>query len=185
LFLSDGDIAEALDKGRIRVSPPVDPTDIRPAGIRLHLSDALLVPGRQAKALDLDGESDPAYEVSQIGPAGFELRKGAFVLGASVEHISADADLICLIDGRSTLARVGLLVHCAAMTFDHIQTNARSVTFELANIGPFNIKLRAGAPVGLLLFAQLSDAVRQPPHGQYEGQSKPTAPTIAHTRKRS
>jgi dCTP deaminase len=184
LFLSDGDIAKALKDGRIRVSPAVKQDDIRPAGIRLHLSDELLIPVHQAMPLDLDGGGDPDYDVRQIGPSGFELGKGAFVLGASVEHIRADADLVCLIDGRSTLARVGLLVHCAAMTFDHIQANARSVTFELANIGPFNIRLRAGAPVGLLLFAQLSSAVRQAPHGQYEGQSRPTAPTIAYTRKR-
>jgi dCTP deaminase len=167
----------------IQVDPQVDPENIRPVGIRLHLGAHLLEPSSSQTTIDLAGEKEPEFNEVCIGSEGYVLSRGKFVLGASVEHVRLDPDIVCLVDGRSTLARVGLLVHCGAMTFDHIQGEARSVTFELANIGPFDVILRAGSPIALLLFARLSSAVQQAPNPQYMGQSKPTPPTIGYVRR--
>lgn len=182
MFLSDREIRSGLLEGTIQVLPAVDPENIRPIGIRLHLAEHLLVPKASAP-LDLIEHSDPAFDPVEMGKDGFLLPPGGFVLGASKEHVKLDPSMVCLIDGRSTVARIGLLAHCAAMTFDQIQAEFRSVTFELANVGPFTIRLRAGAPVGLLLFACLSSPILQASNPQYNGQSKPEAPTLGMRRQ--
>lgn len=180
MMLADQDIRGHVASGRIRFAPSIADENIRPTGVRLHLAGEILVPVEQSEPLDLSGRSQPGFLSVPLAPDGYVLRAGRLVLGASVEHVSADADLVCQIDGRSTLARLGLLIHCSSTTFDHIQSEPRSVTFELANVGPFDLLLRDGLAVGLLSFVRLSAPILQSDHKQYEGQSGPTAPRLGY-----
>ena len=118
----------------------------------------------------------PKFTESIIDEQGHQLAPGGFNLGSTREIISVDADLVCQVDGRSTLARLGLMVHCGSTVFDHIQSAGRAITLELANVGPFTINLKAGHPIALITFTRLSSPVRQPEYGQYEGQQGPVAP---------
>lgn len=181
MILADRDVRTALSSGRIRLRPVLQPDDLRPTGIRLHLAGEVLIPLPTPAPVDLDGADSPPFERRAIPAEGFVLRSGEFLLASSIEHVSTAPDLVCLIDGRSTLARMGLLVHCASTTFDHLQDEFRSVTFELANVGPFDLRLRTGTAVGLLSFVQLSGPVEQPPHAQYDAQTGPTAPVLMGT----
>jgi len=177
-MLSDVQLREFLNLKRIRVSPDVREGDIRPTGIRVHLSDKLLIPVPSDEPITLDGRPGPQFRPETIGERGYELPPGGFLLGATIEVISADPSLVCQIDGRSSLARLGLMVHCGSSTFDHIQSEGRAVTLELVNLGQFTIKLRAGDPIAQVAFSILSSPVRQLPHGQYDGQDGPLAPRL-------
>jgi dCTP deaminase len=150
MMLSDRDLKEYLAAGRIRIDPAVQDEDIRPNGIRVHLGDTILVPRARQDPIELDMSNGPEFDEVTIGKEGRQLLPGELVLGATREIIAADADLICQIDGRSTLARLGLMVHLGSTTFDHIQANGRAVTLELLNVGPFIINLRAGHPIALV-----------------------------------
>jgi dCTP deaminase len=185
VILSDRDILKAINAGEIRCAPTIAVEQIRPTGIRLHLANRLLLPERAGEVVDVEGNSQSLYTKVGIPTGGFVLRRGAFVLGSSVEHISADPCIICYLDGRSTLARLGLMVHCGSVTFDHVQGAPRSVTFELVNLGPFDLRLHAGGGVGLLSFVRLSSPVGQPVGGQYDRQSGPTAPDLGYPNKES
>jgi dCTP deaminase len=180
MMLSDQDLREALAAGDIRFSPPVREEDIRPTGIRLHLSAELLIPEAKQPPVDITGGRQAAFTRTTIGPSGLIFQKGAFALGGSIENFSADADLVCQIDGRSTLARLGLMIHCSSTTFDHIHGEARSVTFELVNLGGMDLCLRAGAPVALASFIRLSSPVVQQAYGQYSRQAGPTPPLLGY-----
>lgn len=177
-MLSDVDLKKYLLAERIRIDPAVRDEDIRPAGIRVHLSERILVPRAGPTPIELDGSVLPEFAECTIGEGGRLLAPGEFVLGATREVIAADADLICQIDGRSTLARLGLMAHLGSTMFDHIQSEGRAVTLELLNAGPFTINLKAGIPVALVTFTRLSSTVQQPEYGQYEGQDRPVAPRL-------
>lgn len=180
MMLSDSDIRRALREGEIHCSPPVRENDIRPTGIRLHLADTLLLPATEHPVVDLGSSEQPKFSTMQIGTDGVILLKGAFALGSSVEHISAAPDIVCHIDGRSTLARLGLMIHCSSNTFDNIHATPRSVTFELANLGAFDLRLRAGGAVGLLSFTRLTSPIKQHAQAQYDQQSGPTPPALGY-----
>lgn len=179
-MLSDVLLKEFLDSNRIRILPPVRESDIRPTGIRVHLGEKILVPVPNAQAVTLDGSSEPEFTSGVIGEDGYELPPGGFVLGSTKEIIAADPWLVCQIDGRSTLARLGLMIHCGSTIFDHIQFEGRAITLELVNVGQFTIRLRVGDPIALITFSLLSSPVRQPAYGQYEGQSGPVAPRLRY-----
>ena len=185
MMLADRDIKRAISDGRIRVLPAPEATDFRPTGVRLHLAKEILVPLPAARAIDLSSAEIPPYERRILPPEGIIIGRGAFLLGSSLERVSTASDLVCLIDGRSTLARLGLMVHCASTTFDHTQDEFRSVTFELANVGPFDLRLQAGMAVGLLSFVQLSGPVEQLPNIQYRAQTGPTAPVLGTIRRKA
>lgn len=179
-MLSDVLLQEFLNSNRIRISPQVREEDIRPTGIRVHLSEKILIPVPGADAITLDGAPGPEFTSDIIGENGYELPPGGFVLGSTREIISADPWLVCQIDGRSSLARLGLMIHCGSSIFDHIQSEGRAITLELVNLGRFTIKLRVGDPIAQITFSLLSSPVRQPAYGQYEGQEGPVAPRLGY-----
>lgn len=180
MIMSDDDIRRAIKAGDIVFSTPVRDEDIRPTGVRLHLADELLLPETQAAPIDLGGTAQPRYSRHRIGEDGFLFSPRSFALASSIEHIAADPGIVCHVDGRSTLARLGLMIHCSSTTIDQIHGPPRSVTFELANLGGFDLLLRAGGAVALLTFARLTGPVAQRPHGQYAGQSGATPPRLGY-----
>jgi len=85
------------------------------------------------------------------------IKPGGFLLWQTKETVgTADdrADLICFIDGKSTRARTGLLVHMTAPTIH--STWIGNVTLEIANLGPFNFVLEAGDVIAQLTVATIS-----------------------------
>lgn len=180
MIMSDEHIRRAIESGEIVFSEPIRDEDIRPTGVRLHLADELLLPEAPPTPIDLGGTVQPKYSRHRIGEDGFVFSPRSFALASSIEHISADPGIVCQLDGRSTLARLGLMIHCSSTTIDQIHGPPRSVTFELANLGGFDLLLRAGGPVAMLIFARLTGPVAQRPHGQYAGQSGATPPRLGY-----
>ena len=175
MILSENDIVSSLDEGKIVVLPEFDRSDIRPTGIRLHLAEDILVPP-PGQTADLSGGSSLKFDPVRIGPDGYRFRPGGFILAATHESFQISRDLVCSIEGRSTCARVGLIVHCTSSTIDGNYEAPGRVTLEMANLGPFDIVLRAGAPIALLTFIRLTSPVVSGGGTRYGSQQAAAAP---------
>ena len=139
MMYSDKDIAAAIEDGSI-VIEPFDSRVVRPAGITMHLGENLLkpLPGR---IVDVKSGSIPDYEeIVLTDNRPYELSPGEFLLGHTFEAVSVGSNLGFFIEGRSTLARVGLTIVQTAMLV-YPGHRERTVTLELANHGPNAILL--------------------------------------------
>ncbi len=135
---SDTDILKALKSGELKVEPLFEGS-IRPGGLRLHLGETILKP-KPGIIADVKTGTLPEYENIKIPEDGYLLEPGGFILSATYEKVSVGNNLGFLIEGRSTLARLGLTIVQTAMIVYPGHTN-RAVTLELANHGPNAIKL--------------------------------------------
>ena len=133
MMLSDTDLREVIRDGELAIEPFSD-SMIRAAGVTLHLAPEILVPESGA-VVDVKSGTAPAYEtVMATEDKPFTLNPGDFVLGATFEKVSVGASLGFFIEGRSTLARVGLTIVQTAMLV-YPGHRGRAVTLELANHG--------------------------------------------------
>jgi dCTP deaminase len=136
---SNLDILEAIHNGQLIVEP-FHPTMVKSAGLTLHLGKTLLKP-LAGKVVDVLNNITPDYDQIILDDQNpYRLKPGEFLLGATYEKISVGNNLGFLIEGRSTLARVGLTIVQTAMLVYPGHRN-RAVTLELANHGPNDILL--------------------------------------------
>jgi len=153
-MLSDKDILQALNDGLLSIDP-FDTKQLRPAGISLHLGKEVLVP-KPMELIDLRASLDLQYEKHAItDKKPFIIQPQQFVLGHTEEIISVSTKLGFIIEGRSTLARLGMSVEQSATIVDpgHHQ---RPITLEIYNCGPSPITLYQGMSVAKALVFQLS-----------------------------
>lgn len=177
MILSDATIKHYLSTGQIQIFPEFNPADIRPAGIRLHLGSELLIPVAGQK-VDLEAGEDIEFDRVTIPEDGFILRPGQFVLGTTHERFQVPRDIVCHVEGRSTVARVGLAIHCTSGIIDGNFEEARTVVLEMSNHGPFDIILRNKSALAMLSFSQLTTEIRQNAQKQYQGQDGVVAPNF-------
>ena len=201
MILSNASIAAALDSGILIIDPrPPDPDSADSTGrynttsIDLTLGDALRVPRRglsliiDPRAGDTAATLSTLYEPVLIDPAqGYRLDPGPdrFVLGATREYVAlprpadvpgADPDQACLaarVEGKSTLARYGLLVHFTAPTIH--ASFAGTITLEMMNLGSAPITLYPDMPICQLVIEQVEgDPVQT--SSRFQGQRDPAGP---------
>ena len=105
------------------------------------------------------------------------LHPGEFVLGSTLERIAVPDDLVARIEGKSSLGRLGLLIHSTAGFIDAGFDG--HVTLELANVASLPITLYPGMKIGQVSFMQMTTPADKP-YGQgatgskYQGQRGPT-----------
>lgn len=109
MILSDKTIAEYVKNGKIKILPDFDLSNIRPVGIRLHLGRKVLVP-MAGQTIDLGGTDNAEYEKIEMTDEGYILKSGDFILASTYEKFQVPRDIVCQIDGRSTVARLGLSI---------------------------------------------------------------------------
>lgn len=134
MMLSNEDIKVALAEGELKITPFSEQC-IRGAGIALHLGSKLLKP-RPGKVVDVRNKIVPDYDeivISESAP--YRLEPHEFLLGHTYEAVSVGPSIGFLIEGRSTLARVGLTIVQTAMIVDPGHRD-RTITLEFANHGP-------------------------------------------------
>jgi dCTP deaminase len=183
MTLSDTSIRALIGTGELQILPAFDGRDIRPTGIRLHLGDELLVPVA-GQRIDLGGSVDPRYECATIPEDGYALSPGAFVLGATHECVRTPATVVGHLEGRSTLARLGLAIHCTSGIVDGNHDEARAVVLEMTNQGAFELVLRRRMPVAMLRFSRLTEPIGQRSQEQYRGQTGVRGPNLRFDPKR-
>src|SRR5665213_3283503 len=176
--LSDVTIVACVAQGRIRIDP-WDPALVQPASVDLRLGDSFRVfHNHRISAIDLS--QPPANLTEEVTvPAGesFVIHPGEFCLGRTLEWVEIPDDIVARIEGKSSLGRLGLIVHATAGFCDPGWKG--TLTLELNNLTRVPIKLWAGLAVAQLSFMTL-DAPAERPYGHaelgshYQGQTSAT-----------
>ncbi len=177
--LSDGTIRRLVESGRIKIDP-WDPNLVQPASVDLRLGDSFRVfHNHRASAIDLrDPPSHLTEEVRVTGDEPFVIHPGEFALGRTEEWVELPEDIVARIEGKSSLGRLGLIVHATAGFCDPGWKG--TLTLELANLTRVPIRLYHKLPIAQLSFMTL-DAPAERPYGHaelgshYQGQVDATA----------
>ncbi len=179
MVLSDRTIKEELAKGRIVVEP-LDHSYIQPASIDVRLDRRLLV-FRNARRPYIDvredvGDLTESVEIDEEYP--YILHPSEFVLGSTLESITLPDDIVARLEGKSSLGRIGLLIHSTAGYVDPGWTG--HLTLELSNVARLPITLYFGMKIGQISFLKLTSPAENtygsPVLGsKYQGQTEPTA----------
>ncbi len=182
MVLSDHSIKQLLAEGRI-VIEPLDEACIQPASVDVHLDQKILVFRNSRRPyIDVHKDMSDLTEMVEIeGEQPFILHPGEFVLGSTLENIELPNDLVARLEGKSSLGRVGLLIHSTA---GYVDPGWRGhLTLELSNVANLPITLYYGMKIGQLSYLELSTPADNPygsPNlkSKYQGQSEPTASKI-------
>ena len=170
MILSDVTITDFIESEKIKIFPTFDNKNIRPVGMRLHLGDELLVPCPD-QTIDISQASEIKYEKIKMNEEGYTLKPGQFVLGTTIERIQLSREIVGKLDGRSTIARLGLLIHCSSDIIDGNHEHPRSITLEMKNIGNFNLKIKPNIPIATIVFHKLTEEIQQKSQAQYNNQT--------------
>lgn len=166
MFISHQTIERYIVQRKIIIGPEFDKRNMRPVGIRLHLGKELLVP-EPNQFVDLTESACLKYKEIDIEENTFILEPGQFVLGSTYETIQVSNDIVAVLDGRSTVARLGLTTHITASIIDGVYEAPHCPTLEIKNVGNFRIRLKYKDPIAMMLFAELKDPVTQSQQSQY------------------
>jgi dCTP deaminase len=177
--LSDRDIRASLESGDI-VIKPYDPKDLQPSSVDLHLDRRFRVFRNNRYAyIDVRNPQPDLTELLTIeNDEPFVLHPGEFVLGQTLEWTELPNDLVARLEGKSSLGRLGLLIHSTAGYVDPGWKG--NLTLELSNVANLPIALYFGMKIGQISFFKMSSPVDRP-YGskelgsKYQGQSEPTA----------
>src|ERR1041384_3994416 len=165
MILSDRDIRARLAAGDLRIGPLADEKlQIQPASVDVRLGAEFLVylPA-QVPCLDpRDPSTIAAATESYVVPEGdaFILHPGEFALGTTVEEVAIPNGLVGVVDGRSSIGRLAIVVHATAGFID--PGFEGQVTLELSNIGSIAVKLYPGMRIAQIVLHQLSSPAELP-----------------------
>ena len=177
MVLSDHTIRMELVKGRI-VIEPLDPDDIQPSSVDLHLGADFQV-FRNSRLPYIDpAVEQPGLTERVVASAAepFVLHPGEFALGTTVERIALPDDVVGRLEGKSSLGRLGLLIHSTAGYVDPGWDGR--LTLELSNVANLPIVLTPQMKIGQISFAQMTSPVDPYGHpelgSKYQGQAEAT-----------
>ncbi len=155
--LSDRDIKLALEQNYLDVQSPY-PLNIQPSSIDVHLGKNILVFARRRigdGAIDLKKPIDDFMEYEVIPPnKGAVLHPREFILGVTEEWVSMPPQLSANVDGKSSLGRLGLVVHATAGFID--PGFHGHITLEITNLTEQPLIVYPGMPVGQIRFNVLT-----------------------------
>ena len=159
--LSDGTIRRLVEEGRIRIDP-WDAGMVQPASVDLRLGPSFRVfHNFRVESIDLAEPPTNLTEHVQVGPdESFVIHPGEFVLGRTSEWVELPDDLVARIEGKSSLGRLGLIVHATAGFCDPGWRG--TLTLELNNLTRVPIKLYPGLLIAQLSFMTLDRPARRP-----------------------
>ena len=178
MFLSNQTIEKYIDEGKITINPDFDKKNIRPVGVRIHLGKTILIPAPN-QTIDLTGQQDLKYREVDLEIEEFYLEPNGFILGVTYEAIQTSKDIITFLDGRSTVARVGLTTHITSFVIDGTFEAPHTIVLEMKNVGNFRIRLKWKDPIAMIFFAQLKEKVTHDLQSRYiAGQNTVTPPNL-------
>jgi dCTP deaminase len=164
--LSDRTIRRLVESGSLVVDP-WDESLVQPASVDLRLGDSFRVfHNHRVTAIDLrDPPRNLTEEVVVPPDEPFAIHPGEFVLGRTLEYVEIPDDVVARIEGKSSLGRLGLIVHATAGFVD--PGFRGTLTLEITNLTRVPIKLYAALPIAQLSFMAL-DAPAEHPYGSQE-----------------
>ena len=178
MVLSDRTIQRYLDEGRIGIDP-YDPGLLQPSSVDVRVDRFFRVfRNSRYPFIDVKEAQDDLTELVEIDEdIPFILHPGEFVLGSTLERITLPDDLVARLEGKSSLGRLGLLIHSTAGFIDPGWDG--HVTLELSNVANLPITIYHAMKIGQLSFVQMTEPAATP-YGadglgsKYQGQQGPT-----------
>ena len=178
MVLSDRTIRRLLEEGRIGIDP-FDESLIQPSSVDVRVDRLFRVfHNNRYPFIDVREEQEDLTELVEVeDDSPFVLHPGEFVLGSTLERVTLPDDLVARLEGKSSLGRLGLLIHSTAGFIDPGWDG--HVTLELSNVANLPITIYFGMKIGQLSFVQLTEPAEHP-YGsdglgsKYEGQRGPT-----------
>ena len=171
MILSDTSIRAALDSGRV-VIDPLGPNAIQPSSVDLRLDHRFRVFRNHTRGI-IDVKEDlsdltelvelPAPDLAGNGQGTdrpFILHPGEFVLGSTLETVQLPDDLVARLEGKSSLGRLGLLIHSTAGFVDAGWKG--QLTLELSNVASLPITLYPAMKIGQISFMQMTTPAETP-----------------------
>lgn len=195
--LSDNDIIQHLTDGKIAISPEPDHSKIKGISVDLRLDNRFRVfNDHTAPYIDLSGPKDEVQaimdtvmgeEITISEDESFFLHPGELALAVTLESVTIPDNLVGWLDGRSSLARLGLMVHVTAHRIDPGWNG--QIVLEIFNSGKLPLALRPGMDICAINFETLSSPAKKPYNkradAKYKNQSGPTASRINQDEKKS
>jgi dCTP deaminase len=178
VILSDRSIREAVAADRIGIEP-FDDELVQPSSVDVRLDRLFRVfRNHTAGVIDVKKDLSGLTEEVEIAADGvFMLHPGEFVLGSTFERVRVPDDLVARIEGKSSLGRLGLLIHSTAGFVD--SGFEGHITLELANVASLPITLYPGMKIGQISFMRMTTPADRPygkgaTGSKYQGQRGPT-----------
>ena len=174
MVLSDRTIREELAAGRLIIEP-FDEALLQPSSVDVRVANEFRVFHNNRRGyIDVREANDDLTEIVTI-PDGeaFMLHPGEFVLGSTLERVALPDDLVARLEGKSSLGRLGLLIHSTAGYIDPGFDG--TITLELSNVARLPISIYPGMAIGQISYLQMTTPVDRPYRGKYQGQRGPTA----------
>ena len=178
MVLSDRTIRSELEAGRI-VIEPFDESLIQPSSVDVRVDRRFRVfNNARYPFIDVRTPMEGLTELVEVdGEEPFILHPGEFVLGQTLERLTLPDDLVARLEGKSSLGRLGLLIHSTAGFVD--SGFSGNLTLELSNVANLPITIYHGMPIGQISFMRMDGPVESPygsdrTGSKYQGQAEPT-----------
>lgn len=185
MVLSDVDIRRYISEGRIRIDPALPPEQFGSCSVDFRLGNEFSIfEHSRHPYIDLRHKAEiqslmRTIDVKDGEP--FILQPREFALAITLESIELDDDVLGRLEGRSSLGRIGIIVHGTAGLFDPGWSG--KATLELSNLGIMPVALYPGMRICSMTFEQLSTPSSMPyrrkPGNKYAGQTSPLASRLS------
>ena len=178
MILSDRDLRTEIDGGRIIIEP-FDESCVQPSSIDVKVSHLFRVfRNHSTSVLDVKKDLTDLTELVEV-PEGeaIRLHPGEFALGSTLERVAVPDYLVARVEGKSSLGRLGLVIHSTAGFIDAGFDG--HITLELANLANLPITLYPGMKIGQISFIKMTSPAEKPygsgaKGSKYQGQRGPT-----------
>ena len=183
MIYSDQDIRDALGSGGLVIDPNPTRNMFSTSSVDLRLDSIFTVfepPSEASEIAIVVHRADPeeisrryGREVNIANDDYLEVRPNEFVLAYTLERITLPLHLAARVEGKSSLARLGLSIHQTAPTVQAGWGNPRSLSLrlEISNVGPFVCRLAPGMQICQLIFEELKTPPTDPLHSRFQNQS--------------
>jgi dCTP deaminase len=161
VILSDRSIREEIAKGRIKIEP-LDESCIQPASLDLKIDRYFrLFRNHTLRVIDVKEDQEELTELVEVSEeAPLILHPGEFVLGSTLEKVTLPDDIVGRIEGKSSLGRLGLLIHSTAGFVDPGWEGY--LTLELANLSNLPITLYPRMRIAQISFFRMTTPAEVP-----------------------
>jgi dCTP deaminase len=179
MIYSDRSIREAVAGGQI-VIDPFEPSHVQPSSVDLRVGNGFRIfVNHRYSEIDPRSPQEALTQLVEVAEGDpFMLHPGEFVLGSTQERVKLGDDIVARLEGKSSLGRLGLLIHSTAGFID--PGFEGHITLELSNVATLPIAIYPGMKIGQISFYRMTTAAEFP-YGspelgsKYQGQSGPTA----------
>ena len=179
-ILVDHEIRREIEQGKLIIEP-YEPALIQPNSYDVRLADRFSWHENGESVIDPYDSTSVLEGLVQVVDHSIVLKPQQFVLGATLERLTLPVDIVGQLTGKSSLARLGVMVHVTAGFIDAgFSHPPAQITLEIVNVGNRPVRLHAGMPIGQMVFTRTAECetpYNKKPNAKYNGQS-----AAAHSR---